>query len=110
MSDNKKHCPPLRCILRRATVGASPSAMLTRCALGLWRTCKKCKGCSANVHEVWTENFQKGLEEGLRAPQVGVDLAKSPDLTLRLGDYDVIKRADGSSGLIYRGPKEEADK
>ena len=62
----KKHTPPLRCILRRAIVGVSPAAMMIRCRLGLWRDCKLCKGCSANIHEIWVENFQKGLEEGLK--------------------------------------------
>lgn len=64
MSD--KHEPPRGCRLRRLLFGSSPSAILTRCTLGLWTSRPECKGCEANAHEAWLENFKKGLEEGAR--------------------------------------------
>lgn len=61
-----KHKPPLTCYLRRALVGGSPSAIFARCSLGLKHRCPKCKGCTANVVELWQENFDKGIKEDIK--------------------------------------------
>lgn len=80
MTNNKiKHKPPLICYLRRALVGASPSAIMARCTLGLRHGCPKCKGCRANAREAWTEYFKKGLDDGLRAQDLILDDTKKED-------------------------------
>lgn len=57
-----KHTPPRSCELRRALLGGRPSAILSRCLLGLRSTRKACKGCTANVAEAWQEGFAEGLK------------------------------------------------
>lgn len=69
---NKKHAPPKWCRIRRAIVGASPSAIL-RCTLGLRSGCSKCKGCTENVGERIHEGFMAGLEEGMKNPLFHTD-------------------------------------
>lgn len=68
MAENKptKHEPPKSCKLRRWLFGASPSAILGRCLLGLRTGCKACKGCRANVHEIMREAFEEGLTRSER--------------------------------------------
>lgn len=68
MAENKptKHEPPKSCKLRRWLFGASPSAILGRCLLGLRTGCKACKGCRANVHEIMMEAFEEGLARSER--------------------------------------------
>lgn len=64
----KKHPPPLSCRTRQKLVAPSPSAML-HCGLGLRnRDPKKCKGCTENGDEIWTEGFKEGLEKGMKDP------------------------------------------
>ena len=61
------HSPPKSCYIRRALVGASPSAIFSKCTLGLHNG-PKCKGCDANVSEKWELALRQGLEEGRRNP------------------------------------------
>lgn len=58
----EKHKPPRLCYIRRALVGASPSAIITLCTLGLRGRCRRCAGCEANVREMWWGVFKTGLK------------------------------------------------
>lgn len=65
----KKHPPPRWCHLRRALVGASPSAFAW-CGLGLIHRARKCKGCTENVGERIQEGFEEGLRKGAEIPSI----------------------------------------
>jgi hypothetical protein len=66
---SEKHKPPKLCYIRQALVVASPSAVFTRCTLGLRHGCRRCTGCEANVAEQWADSLEKGLEEGKQNPR-----------------------------------------
>ena len=63
------HKPPKSCYIRRWLIGCSPSAMFSRCTLGLIRSCKHCAGCSENVPERIAEGLKAGIEEGIKNPR-----------------------------------------
>lgn len=75
-----KHEAPRLCRIRRALFGASPSAILGRCTLGLRHGCRACKGCEHNVAEIMLEGFEEGTR---RAQEIHepVEEAEPPEPT-----------------------------
>lgn len=58
-----KHEPPRTCRWRVALLGGSPSAIFSRCLLGVSGRRKACKGCTKNVAEIWQECITKELNK-----------------------------------------------
>ena len=59
-----KHVIPLRCKILRTLGFVSMSRMFARCSIGV-KPYKGCKECENNIPEIFSENFQKGLANGL---------------------------------------------
>jgi hypothetical protein len=60
-----KHKAPLKCKISVRLVGASPSCILSTCSLGLGGGLKDCEDCEENFGQIFYENFQRGLTDGI---------------------------------------------
>lgn len=102
---NGKHRAPIRCYLRRALFGASPSAILGRCTLGLRHGCRACKGCDHNVAEAWQEGFAEGLGEEKESALEKLKEMDPPAVSLEFSVADLVALPDGTdlNGLVAPG-------
>lgn len=57
---------PIICRIRLAVTGGSPSAIWSRCVLGVRRGTRYCEECEFNVKLMWTENFYRGMTRNQR--------------------------------------------
>lgn len=90
----RKHPPQRSCYIRRALVGASPSAIFSSCTLGLRHRTKKCKECTENVPERMLEGFGEGLRRGADVPSIQEQLRahameKLKEMTQPTLTYDI---------------------
>lgn len=100
-----KHEAPRRCRIRRALFGASPSAILGRCTLGLRHGCRACKGCDHNVAEAWQEGFAEGLGEEKESALEKLKEMDPPAVSLEFSAADLVALPDGTdlNGLVAPG-------
>jgi hypothetical protein len=101
-----KHEAPRLCRIRRALFGVSPSAIFSRCTLGLRHGCRACKGCEHNVAELRLEGFEEGAKMISVRAQAKLTEMGLPAQPLKILAVDLAALPDGTSTVEEAEPPE----